>query len=379
MGVDQYIGTGGYNPWQRTTRTTPVSKVPARTYTGTASTTPSIFGGVAPADRVRIGVSSTGALRSSPAYNYVTGGGRTTAGQGINNAAIAAAAQGIADAGRGGNFNNRAPSPWPSAPGGGSSGGGGGGGGAGGGMTQEMLDWLAQLLARGGPQAQQATAVDLPDFTGTFDPSVFNTKRTAWNQAVGTDTAAAQAATGKLMEFLTKNYSNAYTNPNNTYATAGQAPGMDQQAMARMLSSQGVDPSVMAAEAAARAGADQAFGNVWRSSAANEDVAQGNRLNTAQFSGQDAVNRLAQTGLAGTAGLNIGEATARSAYDQQAQERNWQTAQQEALTNWQRQNTVADANAQNSSAYRNQVLQALLGLMPDMAGLTMPDLAALGL
>jgi hypothetical protein len=376
-------GSTGAPLYQRR-QTTPVSQVSKRPYTGTASTNVPIWGGsnaVAPANQARIGVSSPGALSSSPAYNYITNNGRNQAGAGINNAALQAAAQGFAMAGRGANPNTRAPNLAPAGPGGGSSGGGGGGGGGGApGIDQAMLDWLAGLLGRGGPAAQQATTVDLPDFTGTFDPSVFNQKRTALTEAVGSDTATAQQATQRIIDYLGQNYQNAYTNPNNTYATAGQAPGMNQQAMGRLLAGQGVDPSVMAAEAAARAGADQAFGNVWRSSAANEDTAQRNRLNTATLSGEDARRRIAEMGQAGTAGLNIGEATARSAFDQQAQERNWETAQQEALANWQRANTVTDTNTQNQNAYRNQVLQALLGVFPNLAGtgLALPGPETLG-
>jgi hypothetical protein len=364
MGTDSFSGGGG-TVWNQTRR------VPTKTR--------------APAPRPAAGNAGWGdALRR----NLIAGtlertiDPRTGRGTAVTNATLNAADKTYLA----GSSPYRNPSPLPrqnTYTGSGGSGGGGGGGGGGGaapGIDQAMLDWLAGLLGRGGPQAQTATAVDLPEFTGTFDPSVFNQKRTAWNEAVGRDVGTAEQATQNILGFLGQNYKNAYTDPNNTYATAGQAPGMTQQAMAKMLSGQGVDPSVMAAEAASRAGADQAFGNLWRSSAANEDIGQRNRLNTATLSGQDAINRLRETGLAGTAGLNMGEATARSAFEQQAQERNWQTQQQEALANWQRQNQVADTNQQNTAAYRNQVLQSLLSIFPNLAGtgLTLPGAETLG-
>ena len=185
-------------------------------------------------------------------------------------------------------------------------------------MTQAQLDALMALMQGGGPR--QGAALDLPDYQA-FTPQAFNDQyytdlQNQWAGAVNTDVATAQQGTQNLIGLLTQNYQNAYTNPNNTYATAGQAPGMDQASMARMLQAQGVNPNVMAGEMAARAGADQAFGNVWRSGAATEDTAQRGRLGAAAMGGQDAVNRINAQGLAGRAGINMQRGQAKSAYDQ---------------------------------------------------------------
>jgi hypothetical protein len=274
--------------------------------------------------------------------------------------------------------------------GGGGGGGRGGGGGGGGGaalpqFTQEQLDAMAALLAQGGPQ--RGAALDLPDYQAfqprAFDNSTFQNLRGQLAGAVNTDVGTAQQGTQNLMNFLTSNYRNAYTNPNNTYATAGQAPGMDTMAMQRMLQAQGVDPSVMASMMGERAGADQAFGNLWRSGAANEDMAQQGRLGTAQLSGQDAINRIRALGLGGQTGINMQEGQAKSAYDQRVEQ--WaredaalqqQIAQQEAQANWQQGNEYLT----QQQAYRNAQIQAMLGLLPEMKGtaLNLPNAQQLG-
>lgn len=45
------------------------------------------------------------------------------------------------------------------------------------------------------------------------------------------------------------------------------------------------------------------------------------------------------------------------------------------MANWEAQQQLGTQQAQ----YRNQVLQTLLQLMPELQGLALPDLAALGL
>ena len=231
------------------------------------------------------------------------------------------------------------------------------------------------------PQAITASTLDLPDFQGTFDPSQYAALRTGWSSALEQDRGTANQATQNLLSFLTSNYSNAFNNGNNTYATAGQAPGMSQGDMQTLMQGQGVDPSStpLAGEMAARAGADQAFANVWRSGAANEDTAQRNRLNNAQIQNQDVMARINAIGLQGNTGINITEARARSEYEQMVAERNAEIAQQEAMANWQNQNQVQQMNASNANDYNNQVLQTVLGLVGEAEGLNFPSLRALGL
>lgn len=318
----------------------------------------------------------------------------TLTAMGINNPTIAQ----INSANRGyaqlntPNARRNQTAPPPAAPRNTGSGGGGGRGGGGGGgaalpqFTQEQLDWMAGLI-RGGAPSTDFARLDLPDYQGytpkPFDDSYFTGLQGNWNQAVNTDVGTAQQATGNLINFLTSNYKNAYTNPNNTYATAGQAPGMDIMAMQRLLQSQGVDPSVMAAAQGERLGADQAFGNLWRSSAANEDSMQTNRLGAAQMSGTDAENRIRALGLGGTAGINMQRGQAKSAYDQRVEDwaredaqQQQQVLQQEAMQNWQRGNTVTE----QQQAYRNAAIEALLGLLPELKGttLSMPTAQSLG-
>jgi hypothetical protein len=282
----------------------------------------------------------------------------------------------------------------------GGSGGGGGGGGGGGAaaptMSQAMLDWLAGLLRGGAPVAQTAGLLDLPDYAGmpmrAFDPTMFNQARTALGQGVQTDLGTAQTATQNMLDFLNTNYTNAFNNPNLQYATAGQAPGMDQQAMYRLLSSQGVNPSMnqgFQGAAQGAAAADQGFGNLWRTLAANEDLAQRGRIANATQYGTQAQQAIQAAGRAGNLGIDLGQGQAQAAWQQAADERAYQDyqlqqqlAQQEALQNWQRANQVADANATATNAYRGNELSALLGLVPQLVqagGLNLPSLQSLGL
>ena len=272
---------------------------------------------------------------------------------------------------------------------GGSRGGGGGGGGGGAAApqySQAQLDWMAQMMNAAAPSGDFAK-LDLPDYQAyqpkAFDDSYYTGLEGNWNQAVQQDVGTANQATQNLLSFLGSNYQNAFNNPNAQYATAGQAPGMDQQAMARLMQSQGVNPNVNQANVQAQATADAGFGNLWKTLAGNEDMAQRNRLNSAQMSGTDAVNRLNALGLGGRAGINMQKGQAKSQYDQRVEEWAREDAaaqqailQQEAQGNWQRGNEVAGQQQE----FRNAQLEALLGLMTELKGtnLQMPTAQTLG-
>jgi hypothetical protein len=276
----------------------------------------------------------------------------------------------------------------PRLSGGGGSGGGGGGGGAAAPTpiwTQAQLNAMYDLLRTGKPSPY--AQLDLPDYQPykpkPFDDSYYTGLQGSWNQAVGMDVATAQQATQNLMSWLGSNYTNAFNNPNATYATAGQAPGMDRASMERFLQQQGANPNVNAENAQAQAIADAGFGNLWRTLAGNEDQNQTNRLGAAQMQGVDAVNRINALGLGGTTGINMQRGQAKSAYDQRVEE--WaredamqaqQIAQQEAMSNWQQGNAGID----QEQAYRNATLEAILGILPGLAGTTlaMPTASQVG-
>lgn len=262
-------------------------------------------------------------------------------------------------------------------PGGGSGRGRGGGGGGGGGggaaaptMSQAQLDWLADMLGRGAPKPGVAAKLDLPDL-GAFDPAMFNLLDTQLTKAGQTDIGTARGAANTARTNLTANYRNPFAQ-----YTQAQAPGMDQAAMGRLLQGQGVDTSVMAEEAAAMAGANQAFRNVWDMGRINEDLAQGSRLRNVDTRLGDTINAINAAVMGGRTGIGL----QRTQAQQDWKTRQQQQAEQEAMANWERGNAVSDQNAQGSAAYRNQVIQTLLGLMPDLYGTTLklPDLARLG-
>ena len=276
-----------------------------------------------------------------------------------------------------------------------SSGGGGGGGGGAAAptMSQALLDWFSQTLAGGKPGSQTATNLDLPDYQGmalrAFDPTQFNQTREAWGQGVQGDLATSNQATQDMLGFLGRNYTNAFNNPNQAYATSAQAPGMDQQAMQRLLQSQGVNPNVMSQTQQEGGQADQAFGNLWRTLGVNEDRMQTNRLANAQQYGNQANQSITAQGRAGSLGIDQAQSGAQAAWQKAADDRAYQDyqqqqqiAQQEAMQNWQRQNQVSDTNYTTQNSYRNEQLQAILGLLPQLVGqnsLQLPNLQSLGL
>jgi len=302
------------------------------------------------------------------------------------------------------NMGYRAPQTQQAAPrrttttssSGGSRGYGGGGGGGGAAVpkfTQAQLDWAAQLMQGARPGALSANTLDLPDYQGmalrAFDPTMWNQARTALGEGYNQDIGTAQGATQNMLNFLNTNYTNAFNNPNATYATAGQAPGMDQAAMQRMMQAQGVNPALASQQMEGAAGADQAFGNLWRVLAGNEDLMQRNRQANAQQYGTQATDAITAAKRAGDLGLNLGQGQAQSAWQTAADQRAYQDyqmqqqiAQQEAQANWERANQIQDVNSQNTNSYNNSVLSSLLGLLPQLQtnpALTLPTLQSLGL
>ena len=287
----------------------------------------------------------------------------------------------------------------PRGPGGLSGGGGGGGRGGGGGggapqFSQEMLDWATSLLAQGKPGQVAANTLDLPDYKGmamrAFDPSMWNNARGRLGEAYGQDTATAQRSTADMANFLNSNYRNAFAGGPQT--TMANAPGMNAQAMGRMLQGQGVNAYENAGyQQTLNEGrqSDAGLSSLFAALAGNEDIMQRNRLAGAQQYGLQATDALTAAKRAGELGLDLGQGQAQSAWQTAADERAYQdyqqqqqVLQQEAMQNWQRQNQVQDVNAQNTNSYMNSTMQALLGLLPQIQGspgLSLPSLASLGL
>jgi hypothetical protein len=266
-----------------------------------------------------------------------------------------------------------APGYRPSSSGGGGRGGGGGGGPTG--MSQEQLDWIAQLLSRGGPQQATAGVLDLPDITGTFDPTMYNELEGKLGAAVGQSRGAADEAYTNLGNYLTSNFKNAYA----AGPPQAQAPGMDAASMQRMLQSQGVGPEAVAANQQGAAAGNAAFQNLWALGAANENTAQQNRLNRVQTDRGTTNRAIDAAQLQGQTGIGLQRGQAQTAFNERLREMQQQQAQQEAMANWTRQNQVGDLNTQTTNEYRNQQIQALLGLLPGLAqGVQMPDLSQFG-
>lgn len=324
----------------------------------------------------RIGVSSQRVLNNSPSYQELAAG--RAAGRDIpfNNAAMDTIYRGAG----GTQTTQYAPTSVPPGLRGGSPGGGGRGGGGGGAApapqySQEQLDWLTQLLARSKPGQVGTSTLDLPDYQGSFDPTVWNELEGKLGQAVGQSRAGADTAYNNLSNFLTSNYRNAFAQG----APQTAAPGMDNQAMARFMQAQGMNPNLANQQTEGWAQGQGALSSLWGLLGANEDTAQRNRLNRVQTDRGTTNMALDAAQLGGMTGIGLQRGQAQSAWQERADQARQQIAQQEAMANWERQNQVSDLNASNQNSYINAQMQALLGLMPDLKGtnLTMPNLDAL--
>lgn len=270
-----------------------------------------------------------------------------------------------------------------------SSGGGrgGGGGGGAGGITQEQMDWMAQLLKAGRPQAQQAGTFTPPAYSGMamkpFDPSQYDLLSQNFGQAVNQDRATQNAAYNNEDQYLAQ-YKNAFAGG----PPPAQTQGMSQDAMARLLQGQGINPNnnqqLNNLQQGAAAG-NAAFGNVWGLLGANEDIAQKNRVLRAQQDRANSEAALNAAALQGNTGIGLQRTQAQTAWQQAADQRAYQDyqmqqqlAQQAAMQNWQRQNQVQDTNATNTQGWNASTIQSLLGLLGKFGG-NLPDLASLGL
>jgi hypothetical protein len=259
--------------------------------------------------------------------------------------------------------------------GGGWGGGGGGGGGGPAGITQEQMDWIAQMLGKGQVDPLEAIKLKLPKFRSKFRPQMYNQLLRQLNRGVQRDTRTANQAYNQLDRFLGQNYTNAFNNPNAMYGTMQGAPGMGAQQMARMAQNQGVDPATVATQFEGAGAADRAFGNLWNVLGATEDRAQRNRLTAAKQDRQATQNALAIAALQGRTGIGLQRAGAKDEWRQRLEDMNYQRRLQQAMGNWTQRNQVAATNVQNDVAYRNSLIQALIGMVPSLAeGTTMPDI-----
>jgi hypothetical protein len=277
--------------------------------------------------------------------------------------------------------------------GGGSRGGGGGGGGAAAPqLNQGTLDWYASMLKNAKPYGNQYNALTMPQWNDVnitpFDTGQYDQLRGALGQAVSADQSTANTAYDQLSNYLSSNYSNPYDNA--SYATTATAPGATQQAMQRLLASQGMQSSNVNPLYNQAQNADQAFGNLLGLLGTNENQAQRNRLNNVQADRGTTTNALNMAALQGNTAIGQQQAQAKSAWQQRADDRSLLNAQtryqgdtQGALANWQRQNEVGDTNNAAQSAYYNSVLSALSNLLPSLVAqggsLNLPDYAAFGL
>ena len=300
-------------------------------------------------------------------------------------------------------YNTSSGSPTGAAPrrpatSGGSSGGGRGGGGGGGGggaanpqLTQEQLAQMWALLGQARPGAQQAgPAFDAPDYAGpqisAFDTSMYDNLRNQLGQAVGNDRAQSDQAYAALNGFMDRNYA---SNPYATQQTAnfGQAPGQSQDAIQRMLASQGVNPGMTQGARSDAGGADQAFGNLLGILGQNQALDATNRRYSNQQDQANTGRMYDMAKLQGDTGIGLQQGAAKNQWQQRYDDRAAQIYDQqyqgnltEQQANWQRANQLADTNYTTNNQYTNSMLSSVMGnLLPLIiqGGLSVPDIQAL--
>jgi len=298
-----------------------------------------------------------------------------------------------------GGGQTQAPTLKKTTYGGGSSGGGGGGGGGGGAaeppqLTQEQLAQMWALLGKSRPAAEQAgPAFDAPDYAGpqisAFDSSMYDNLSNQLGQAVGNDRAQSDQAYGALNSFMQRNYA---TNPYAQQQTAnfGTAPGQSQDAINRMLASQGVQAGQNQQVQGARSdagGADQAFGNLLGILGQNQAQDYTNRQYSSQQDQANTGRMYDMAKLQGDTGIGLQKGAAKDQwqqrYDQRAADiynQQYQSQLAENQANWTRQNQLSDNNYTTNNSYTNSMLSSVLGnLLPLIiqGKLQVPDIQAL--
>jgi hypothetical protein len=155
---------------------------------------------------------------------------------------------------------------------------------------------------------------------------------------------------------------------------------MDQDAMNRMLSNQGVSQNVVGDQRSYAAGADQAFKNLFDYSAANENQMQQNRLGNVQMDANQTQRALDMAKLGGLTGIGMQRGQAEQQWKQLQEDRaynDWGSQQaalqQEAMQNWQRQNQVGDSNASNQNAWRQSVIDQVSAMLPMLGANGLPS------
>ncbi len=249
------------------------------------------------------------------------------------------------------------PGQQPQSPGYPGYGGGGGGGGGGGpaGMTQEMFDYLASILGKGKPQDLAYNPLDLPDPSQTmkWDPTQYGVARQGVASGIegirNRGNTAFDQAQGELARYQNPFESGLRTNN----------PDL-QNAMARMMAANGVNPSQVGATSEEGVQADRAMQNALAMlagvdqarAAGNLRALQGDRTTFDQNLGLEANNL--------NLGVNMAEARGKTAFDQRLQDAMMEAANQEAMQNWQRQNAVGDTNVNQQNQWNADILKTYL-------------------
>jgi hypothetical protein len=266
--------------------------------------------------------------------------------------------------------NQPPPGRFPSLPGSGSRGGGGGGGGGAGptGLDQATLDWLLGQIGAGKPQALNYNPLDLPDprqYFGNFDSSGYDQARQGITTGLqGVQERANTSYDNALAEL--QRYQNPYgvgpqqQNPNYLEQFGAMARANDAGGQMNQTVGEGAQ-------------ADRAFGNVYALMNANDAARQAGNIRANQADRRTTEQNLGIEGNMLNLGVNMAQAKGKSAWEQMLSQLGFDTASQEAATNWQRQNTVGDTNVANRNAWNSGLMQTLLSIIGSKApGTTLP-------
>lgn len=271
----------------------------------------------------------------------------------------------------------------PTSPTGGGSGSWGSGGSGGG---QPAVNWnaLYSMIGATKPQDFKYTDLNLPQYNAPkfydFDPSSFNTARSAVNQQIEAGRGMGNQAYDDAMYEMQQ-----LGNPFGTTRTTN--PGV-RDAMARMMQANGMSADMNAGVDREGVQADQAFGNVQALLSAVNDQRRDSNVRGLGGDQRRFNEGLGQEQRMLNTSIDLALSRARSQYDKDLfaygkaeADRRYEVAVQQAIANNQGRNQASQANVASQNAWRQSAANPVLDLIAQ--GRTGVDvskaLAAMGL
>jgi hypothetical protein len=223
------------------------------------------------------------------------------------------------------------------------------------------------MVGQGKPRDIAYEALDLPDPSQymKWDNSLYNTARQGVQTGIegirGRGNTAFDAAQAEL-----QNYRNPFEGGLQT-----NNPDL-QMAMQRMMEANRVNPSQVGQTQYENINADRAMANQLAMLAGTDQARMAGNLRGLQGDRTTFDQNLGLEGNMLNLGVNMAEAKGKGAFDQRLQDAMLQEQQQEAMQNWQRQNTVTDTNVGNWNDWSQAAIKQYMELIGAAPGVNLP-------